>query len=242
MYIKRPVCVLSLGFLLFMYIALLFYPPQVEMDRVTCDLEDWTSLTVYGTVERKEYGDQKAVIYLKNVSIKIQISDTSIEKDIRTCHGFILYLSQKENKKTDVINIGSYICAEGKLQKFSVAENEGQFDTRNYYYERGYVGSLLNADIIAQSKSYNIPAEFLYQLREQIKKVYAKYMDKKYAAIMQALVLGDRTELDSDVKDLYRKAGISHILSLSGVKTELLAYRKWLKDRINTAFVGIFTE
>ena len=42
-------------------------------------------------------------------------------------------------------------------------------------------------------------------------------MDESEAGTLSAMVLGDKTGLDADVKDLYQAAGISHVLSLSGL-------------------------
>ena len=36
-------------------------------------------------------------------------------------------------------------------------------------------------------------------------------MDESEAGTLSAMVLGDKTGLDADVKDLYQAAGISHV-------------------------------
>lgn len=59
--------------------------------------------------------------------------------------------------------------------------------------------------------------EKLYQIREQTGQIYDNYLPEKEAGIMKALVLGDKTNLDSNIKDIYQNAGISHIISLSGL-------------------------
>ena len=54
-------------------------------------------------------------------------------------------------------------------------------------------------------------------MKENTKRVYFAYMDESEAGTLSAMVLGDKTGLDADVKDLYQAAGISHVLSLSGL-------------------------
>ena len=56
---------------------------------------------------------------------------------------------------------------------------------------------------------------------------------------MQTLLLGEKEELDAEVKALYQKNGIAHILSISGVKTQNLAIPLTRKTRINSAFVPL---
>ena len=254
-------CVLSLGFLLFLHIAAQLLPHGRELGAAqdlgagsdmyneknlegVQGLREGTALTIYGTVERKESKNERAVIYLKDVSITGNLfaeEAGSTEKDIQKCQGFILYLSNslKDNPK---VKLGSRIKAEGKLKRFEKAQNDGQFDASSYYRAQGIAASLSDVKIVGISEKYQVLPERLYQIREQTEQIYVNFLPEKEAGIMQALVLGDKTNLAVEVKDLYQNAGISHILSLSGVKTELSAYRKWLKDRINTAFIGIFNE
>ena len=229
-------CVLSLGFLLFLHIATQLLPPgrglgaaqdlgagsdmynETNLKGVQ-GLRDGTALTVYGTVERKESKNERAVIYLKDVSITGNLSPDeagSTEKDIQKCHGFILYLSNslKDNPK---VKLGSRIKAEGKLKKFEKAQNDGQFDALSYYRAQGIDASLIDVKIVGISSDYYVVQEKLYQIRDQTGQIYGNYLPEKEAGIMQALVLGDKTNLAAGVKDLYQNAGISHILSLSGL-------------------------
>ena len=34
---------------------------------------------------------------------------------------------------------------------------------------------------------------------------------------MNSMVLGDKYELEADVKDMYQKSGVSHLLAISGL-------------------------
>ena len=232
MYIRRPMCLFSLGFLLFLYLIMLLHPrgiARLKTDPLP-DFHEEERLTLYGTVEKKEQKNQKAVIYLKDVSI-IRTT-TSAEKDIQKCRGFILYLSTENavtdnlatdslatDKETGIagVRLGARIKASGKLRKFAPAENEGQFNARSYYMIRGYDGSLMQTTILKQSAGHDAMLETLYQLREHTKQIFYDYMSAEKAGILQALVLGDKTALDTEVKELYQNAGISHILSLSGL-------------------------
>ena len=254
MYIRRPMCLFSLGFLLFLYLVMLLHPRGavwLKTDPLPTFCEE-ERLTLYGTVEKKEQKNQKAVIYLKNVSIIG--NTTSAEKDIQKCRGFILYLSTENEVKNnlvtdsivtdkksgiDSVRLGARIKVSGKLRKFEPAENEGQFDARSYYMIRGYEGSLTQTVIVKQSADDSKVQKTLYQLRERTKQIFSDHMSAEKAGILQALVLGDKTSLDTEVKELYQNAGISHILSLSGVKMLLLALMKQSLNRTNTAFVAI---
>ena len=53
------------------------------------------------------------------------------------------------------------------------------------------------------------------------------------------MLLGDKSYLDDEIKDLYQVSGISHILAISGVKTLKLDIPLVPETRINRAFVPL---
>jgi hypothetical protein len=57
--------------------------------------------------------------------------------------------------------------------------------------------------------------------------------------IIGAIILGDKTDLDSDIKELYSVSGIAHILAISGVKTLKLDIPLVPETRINLVFVPL---
>lgn len=56
---------------------------------------------------------------------------------------------------------------------------------------------------------------------------------------MQTLLLGEKEEMDAEVKALYQRNGIAHILSISGVKTLKLDIPLVPEIRINWAFMPL---
>ena len=65
------------------------------------------------------------------------------------------------------------------------------------------------------------------------------------AGIMQSIVLGDRSGLDDDVKMLYQKNGISHILAISALHVSLVGmciydFLKRKTGRIVSACISTF--
>ena len=45
---------------------------------------------------------------------------------------------------------------------------------------------------------------------------------EKEAAVMSALLLGDKKDLDSELKELYKRNGILHILSISSLHITII--------------------
>ena len=196
--IRRPMCVICLLFISFMYMVLL----------------------LCGGVDVKEYSRDN-----KSVEITGKVTDKMFKNNAYCLHikckgknknsnKYIIYL---KNQNAFDFKIGQTVKLKGRYKNFSRPENDGQFDSRKYYRIRGYEASIKGATVIHSGKRYSYIKERLFLIKERTKKVYAAYMDESEAGTLSAMVLGDKTGLDADVKDLYQAAGISHVLSLSGL-------------------------
>lgn len=64
--------------------------------------------------------------------------------------------------------------------------------------------------------------EKLFAFRRRLHDRLAKVFPEKEASVMQTLLLGEKEEMDAEVKALYQRNGIAHILSISGLHITLL--------------------
>ncbi len=171
---------------------------------------------VEGTVSKIEE-KSKCWIYLKNTSI--QYSD-GLHAD---GEGVIVLLADSDSDSPRPL-AGSRIIIKGELSLFSQATNPGEFDSRSYYHSLGY-DFCLSADAGAWTQKgtrYDPIAEWLWQLKTFIKKrlsqlISGQNKDWTDYGIYCAVLLGDKSELDSEQKALFQEQGIAHILSVSGL-------------------------
>ena len=173
-----------------------------------------------GGVDLKEYErDNKSVEITGKVTDKMFKNNAyclhiKCKSKNRNSSKYIVYL---KNQSAFDFKIGQTVKLKGRYKNFSRPENDGQFDSRKYYRIRGYEASIKGATVTHSGKRYAYIKEWLFSVKENTKRVYFAYMDESEAGTLSAMVLGDKTGLDADVKDLYQAAGISHVLSLSGL-------------------------
>lgn len=119
------------------------------------------------------------------------------------------------------LSMGNRIRIYGKLALFTNPTNPGQFNEGLYYklQDIDYRMVALNLQVI-DSKVDHIKEAF-YLLRNRMKKVYGE-LDEKTASVLNAMLLGDTKNLDKETKELYQAAGISHVISISGMHITLL--------------------
>lgn len=120
------------------------------------------------------------------------------------------------------LKIGQQIILEGTFSHFATATNPGEFDVQRYYAAKGIGGRVRKSQILAVGEKYSFLREKLYGFRQVLHDRLAEVFPAKEASVMQTLLLGEKEELDAEVKALYQKNGIAHILSISGLHITLL--------------------
>ncbi len=120
------------------------------------------------------------------------------------------------------IPLGSAVKLTGTFRPFPAATNPGEFDLREYYRSLGIGGRVSGAVVLAQGESFWRLRESMHQLRALLKRRLGQVLREREAAVMCALLLGDREGLDPELKDLYQRNGILHILSISSLHITMI--------------------
>lgn len=142
------------------------------------------------------------------------------------------------NDKT-VLHPGNTASLTGSLQEIMTATNPGMFDRREYYKEKGVYYELRATTLQITSSRTNPVKDLLYRLRNRMGEVYTTSLPAKESGIVSAMILGDKSLLDIDIRQLYQESGIGHLLAISGVKTLKLGIPLVPETRINWAFVPL---
>ena len=133
------------------------------------------------------------------------------------------YLSISVILETDQeIILGSVITGTGEVKPFSRASNPGAYDEESYQQGKGIFLFLQNVKI-DKMKPVMIPIrEWLYRLRKKLGGVYDRVFAIKDSSLAKAMVLGDKEEMDTDIKNLYQRNGIAHLIAISGLHIAMI--------------------
>lgn len=122
------------------------------------------------------------------------------------------------------IPIGSFVLLSGTLAEWESPSCPGQFDAPLYYQIQGISAKLLHACLeSAEAPESGIP-EFFRQLRDSLSKRLDACFSEETAGVLKTMLLGDKSELSGEIQELYREAGILHILAISGVLNHVFGY------------------
>ena len=118
--------------------------------------------------------------------------------------------------------IGSLVILKGTLKNFQQPTNPGQFNAPFYYQILRISFRLNQAEIQVKSDRFYKIAEGLYQLRRKAgSKVDALLLEQE-ASVMKTMLLGEKGILDEEIKGLYQRNGIAHILAISGLHISMI--------------------
>lgn len=118
--------------------------------------------------------------------------------------------------------LGSRVAVSGIYAPFSGATNPGEFDQEVYYRSLGAGGKLREAEILGTGRRYWRIREALYRLRQSLKDRLYEVFPEREAAVMCALLLGEKGGTDRELKELYKRNGILHILSISSLHITII--------------------
>lgn len=207
----RPLCLAVVFYAMVLFSVQIFMPPpQTEAAQSFAEGE-----TAYltGRLYKKEIKNNHLIYYLKEVQIKEKSEKNSKVLNV------ICYMSDETERDAP---IGCWLYVQGEVLPFERAENEGQFDARSYYEGLGISLRLWDTVLISQGESYAVIDNAMVNIKSNVSLKFHQYMSPENAGVLSAMVLGDKTSLDSEVKNLYRKSGIAHILAISGLHISLL--------------------
>ncbi|MCR5798023.1 MAG: DNA internalization-related competence protein ComEC/Rec2 [Eubacterium sp.] len=176
------------------------------------------------------------------LGVNYVLEDTLLQGEKKVRVGKML-CTTKDSEKYDV-KVGNIVRIKGTYSNFSKPTNPGGFHEQLYYKSQDYVGKIQIQDIIIVNNKYDRLPEYLRELRNFFSARLSKVMNSEDAGIMSAMILGDKTLLDKDIKELFESAGISHILAISGLHISLIGMglfnflRKYL---IKMQYAAIFT-
>lgn len=145
--------------------------------------------------------------------------------------GIMVSLKEYEGTSLKSLGIGQIVAVRGEVQPFSQARNPGEFDFKSYNQSMGVDFTLFaeEIDIVEAGKSPLL--EFLRKLKIHSKTLLYRDATETDAGIFTAAVLGDKMGISRDIKDLYQKNGIAHLLAISGLHMSFigLSFYKLIK-------------
>ena len=222
------------AFVVIFFTLIMGFSNEITTQNHIYDLKENTVI-VQGKIYKIENTAFGTNIYLKGVEVE------NGEKSVSVKRIFV------NKEKIPNVKIGNIIKVRGKLRQFEEAANKGNFDSRKYYLSLGFYGKIEAGTIEIINSDYSGIRQGLYELRMEIIERLEKLCSDNNGifsiinnknGIIGAIILGDKTDIDSDIKELYSVSGIAHILAISGLHISFIgmAIYRLLRRRFRFLF------
>lgn len=228
---KRPLCVLCCCFILLTILLTVSGLPVPWQEQIPSELsqtiKDGAEGCLYGQLYRIQEKSSGCTLYIKNSILVVHSNRYSLN------NSKIIY------DKVPKVRIGNSLCVFGKVSLLQKATNPGQFDAAAYEQVRHISVQMKAALVEVTDNSVDWLSEAARRLQASMGAQFDKGLTEQESGVLKTMLLGDKADLDAEIRQLYQKGGISHILAISGVKTLKLDIPLVPETRINWTFVPL---
>lgn len=127
----------------------------------------------------------------------------------------ILYFNDVDCEYNDCIDV------EGTAETL---DNSYLFPTKSYYNAKGIYLAVYDGDVsITANNNFSIVKPIM-KYRDYLYNIINKYLTSDEGKMFSAMLFGDKSGLDSDIKTLMFRSGIGHIMAVSGTHLAVFAY------------------
>ncbi len=230
-YIRRPLvfyCIIELVFCLLSIYGAEHTAPS-SFNSVISDTNK-TQSTVIGivkSIKQTEFG------------VNYQLSNCTIQIQENRCENKNVLVNSNDIETR--CHIGDTICVKGGLKSFPSPRNDGEFNQKLYYKSIG-IWYKIAAQDIKIIKECSGMAKYQNQIKDSLDRHLQSMTTQQDYGIMEAILLGDKSNLSQDIYQLFQKNGIAHIIAISGLHVSFLgiAIYKLLK-KCGFGFLTCFT-
>ena len=124
------------------------------------------------------------------------------------------------------VSLGDRVALSGMVIPVSEKRNPHEFDYRSYLRSQG-IHVQLKADSLIRVKENKSIFEWIWWREKAINLVEKNYSDQT-APIAKALLIGFKQDLDTQSKSAFARAGLSHIMAVSGLHVGFIIAPFWI--------------
>lgn len=109
----------------------------------------------------------------------------------------------------------------------AVPNNSFLFNSQSYYKAKGIYLTVNNPEISINPANKLPIKRALHNYRNYIHDKMIGHLDKESLALVDAIMFGDKSGIDNDTKTVLYRAGIGHIMAVSGVHLSIICSLFW---------------
>lgn len=171
-------------------------------------------ILVRGVIKKAEQKEDTVTLVLEEVTAEAGRRTGKFRR-------MVVYAENRTTEKNDSdsggeLAVGVKVQVRGKLAPVEGPGNPGEFDFRTYYRTKG-IACRLYGENLAVAGGEAIPYyKGIAEFRMQCAGILEKICLPEDVAVFKAVLLGDTSDMNPEMRDMYQRNGISHLLAVSG--------------------------
>ena len=202
---KIPLFVLIISFMSFIFFYM-YIPSSQTIESIPNPFVE-KQMTFHGKI--------KGPITQTEAKVEFIFRDEKMSEDM-----LVVYFLEDETKhQTEMAHLlsGGTCTFKGNMQIPDRARNPHQFDYQQYLLQQGITYQIILSSLSEVACHDASLFHYIYSIRTVILENTVKKFDTETVAWLHALVLGDDSNIDSNVIDVFQRWSLSHILAISGL-------------------------
>lgn len=197
---------------------------RTELDKQEEAAESFagSEVTVTGTIGKGEYRSDQTRLVLEEVKVQDGRREERLGRVMVYVDG--VWEAGEDGRegfsdwrdKDRELEVGKKVRVEGKLEMIEGPRNPGEFDFRRYYRSKGVVCRLFGERVEIVGGEAAPYYRWLNQFRRGCSDILDQISLPEDSAVFKAVLLGDTSWLEPQVRSMYQRSGISHLLAVSG--------------------------
>lgn len=178
--------------------------------------------------------DENPIIYKDRLKLILQIRTLGEDKDNNFPVTGKIRVTVRGNSPN--LSIGDKVSFTGKLRSIRNFKNPGGFDYKKYMAFKEIWGTsyVRGKDLIVikrnSGKGIN---KIIADARSKISDLIDNTGEGDKSAVLKALIIGDRNSISKNLREAFNRAGVGHILAISGLHIGIVAtvaffFFKWI--------------
>ncbi|MGN1318317.1 MAG: ComEC/Rec2 family competence protein, partial [Lachnospirales bacterium] len=202
---------------------------------------------IYATAEVKEIKKKYSKVTGYIINLETVKSDNSSEKAKKDTTYKEFYKECNKNKSNAIIylstelKVGDKIELYGKLKNIKLRRNPTDFNSYAYYRSLNIEYKITPKWVKYLGHNDNLNSKFK-SCREYFASNFENILPHDEATVLTSIILGDRSELDTETYNIFKTGGVSHIVAISGLHISIISLMiMWLLKRLSIKLAYIIT-
>ncbi len=201
-----------------------------RQESIQLNLKHWTQVTIEGVTYQGLALRKIAADPISDMSVKVTLKVSAGDHDFAMTDGDL--------------RPGDYGLFSGNAYLPEEPDNPGQFDLAEYHRSRQILFCMKDGQVRRQHHRVTI-AGILDRIGYRLQQALQSSLTEEDAALLGAILLGDKEGLPEEIRDTFSEGGISHILAISGLHISLLAmglYRLLRRMKLSFQAAGLISS